>query len=191
MARVRLVEKDQAAPEVKEFFQRVESSGARVLNLYRAIAHSPQVFGNVVRLGSSLLTRTALESKFRELAILRVAKLAGSEYEWTQHVPIALEVGVTKEQVEVISNWEGSAVFGDVERAVLQYTDEVAQNVKVRDETFNSLKKYFNEQKIVELTLSIGYWGLIARVLVPLQVEIEAQPVGKVSDLLGRRTERK
>lgn len=187
MARVRLVEKDQAPPEVRETFQKFESVGARVLNLYKAVAHSPYVLRDLMRLGNSLLSRTELEPKLRELAILRVAKLCGSEYEWTQHVPIALEMGVTQEQVEAISNWKESGVFSDIERAVLEYTDEVAQNVSVKDETFAALQKYLNEQRIVELTLSIGYWGMVARVLVPLQIEIDAQPIGSARDLLGKR----
>jgi len=187
MARVRLVEKDQAPPEVREIFQKVESAGARVLNLYKAVANSPYALRNFMRLGNSLLARTELEPKLRELAILRVAKLCQSEYEWTQHVPIAVEVGVGREQVEAISNWKASAAFSDIERAVLEYTDEVAQDVRGKDETFTTLQKYLSEQSIVELTLSIGYWGMVARVLVPLQVEIEAQSVGSARDLLGKR----
>lgn len=187
MARVRLVEKDQAHPEVRETLQKVESNGARVLNLHRAVANSPWVLRNFIRLGNSLLTRTGLEPRLRELAILRVATLSGSEYEWTQHVPLALEAGVSGEQVGAISNWKESAVFSDLERAVLDYTDEVAQSVRVNDETFTILQKYLGEESIVELTLSIGYWGMVARVLVPLQVEMEEQSAGSTSDLLGRR----
>jgi alkylhydroperoxidase family enzyme len=182
-----LVEKDQAPLEVKERFEKIESAGARVLNLYKAVAHSPDVLRNLMRLGNSLLARAELEPKLRELAILRVAKLCGSEYEWTQHVPIALEMGVTQEQVEAISNWKASVAFSDIERAVLEYTDEVAENVRVKDETFTTLQKYLSEQSLVELTLSIGYWGMVARVLVPLQVEIEAQSIGSTKDLLGKR----
>ena len=187
MARVRLVEKGQAPPEVRETFQKVESNGARVLNLHKAVANSPYVLRNFIRLGNSLLARTELEPRLRELAILRVATLSESEYEWTQHVPLALEVGVSGEQVGAISNWKESAVFSDLERAVLEYTDEAAQSVRVKDKTFTTLQEYLSEQSIVELTLSIGYWGMVARVLVPLQIELEAQSVGSTRDLLGKR----
>jgi len=191
MSRVRLVAKEQAPPEVKDTFQKMESRGARVLNLHKAVASSPYVLRDFIRLGNSLLAQTELEPKLRELAILRVAKLSGSEYEWTQHVPIALEMGVTKEQVAAVSNWKAPAIFSDLERAVLEYTDEVAKSVEVKDKTFAALQKHLSEQSIVELTLSIGYWGMVARVLVPLQIEVEAQPVGTAKDLLGSRVEHK
>jgi len=39
---------------------------------------------------------------------------------------------------------------------------------------------------VVELTMSIGYWGMIARVLVPLEIELEEQSVGSARDLRGK-----
>ena len=188
MSRIQTVQKDQAPPEVKEIYNKIEDNGARVLNLYRILAHTPNVLRNFLRLGNSLLARTELSPKLRELAILRIARLAGSEYEWTQHYPIALEVGVSHEQTEAISHWSDSTKFSDKERAVLQYTDEVAQDVEVKDETFRALQQHLSIQSIVELTLSIGYWGMVARLLVPLQVDIDIQAVSSAQDLTGRKS---
>ena len=187
MARVRLIEKEQASPEVKEIFQKIEDNGARILNLYKVAAHSPKVFLNLIRLGNSVIGRMELSPKLREIVILRVATLTGSEYEWTQHVPVALQVGVSQRQLDTISDWENSPEFNDEERAVLQYTDEVAQKVKVTDQTFDRLKNLFNEQAIVELTITIGYYGMLARLLVPLQVEVDEISAGSASELIGRR----
>ena len=186
MARVRLIEKEQASPEVREIFQKIEDNGARILNLYKVAAHSPKVFLNLIRLGNSVIGRMELSPKLREIVILRVATLTGSEYEWAQHVPVALQVGVSQKQLDAISDWKNSPEFNDEERAVLQYTDEVAQKVKVTDQTFDRLKNLFNEQAIVELTITIGYYGMLARLLVPLQVEVDEISAGSVSELIGR-----
>ncbi|MCL0056394.1 carboxymuconolactone decarboxylase family protein [Dehalococcoidia bacterium] len=98
MARVKLVEKDQAPPEVEDLFQRMEDNGAKIINLYRAIALSPPMISSFLKLGNSLLNKAELSPKLGD--ILRIAKLCGSEYEWTQHVPIAREVGVSRQQVD-------------------------------------------------------------------------------------------
>jgi 4-carboxymuconolactone decarboxylase len=187
MARVKLLQKEEVQPKAREIYDKIEKNGARVLNLYRALAHNPNVLRNFTRLGNSLLAGAELSPKLRELVILRIAKLSGSEYEWAQHYPIALEVGVTHEQTEAISHWSDSAKFNDEERAVLQYADEVAQNVAVKDETFKTLQQHLNEQRIVELTASIGYWGMVARFLVSLQIDIDAQSAGSAQDLIGRK----
>ena len=191
MARVRLIEKEQAPPEVREIFQKIEDNGARILNLYKVAAHSPKVFLNLIRLGNSVIGRMELPPRLREIVILRVAKLTGSEYEWAQHTPVALEVGVSQNQLDSIPDWKSSSEFNNEERAVLQYTDEVAQNVTVTDQTFNRLKDFFNEQTIVELTITIGYYGMLARLLVPLQVEVDESSAGSASELIGRRDKSK
>jgi alkylhydroperoxidase family enzyme len=69
----------------------------------------------------------------------------------------------------------------------LQYVDEVAQNVKVADATFEALKRHLNQQNIVEMTLAIGWWGMLARLLVPLEVEVDERSAGSAADLIGRR----
>jgi len=191
MARVRLIEKEQAPPEVREIFQKIEDNEAKILNLYKVVANSPGLLLNFIRLGNSVIGWMELPSRLREIVILRVARLTGSEYEWAQHAPVALQVGVSQKQLDSISDWKNSAEFNNKERAVLQYTDEVAQKVKVTDQTFNALKNFLNEQTIVELTMTIGYYEMVARLLVPLQVELDESSVGSASELIGRRTKSK
>ncbi|NQT71322.1 MAG: carboxymuconolactone decarboxylase family protein [Chloroflexi bacterium] len=186
MARVRLLTNDEAPPKTRELFEKIENNGATVLNLYRAVGHSPSTISSFIKLGNVLLNHAELPSQIRELAILRIANLAGSEYEWNQHVPIATEVGINSQQIDEIHQWKSSGSFSDEERAVLQYTDEVTIGVAVEDDTFAALQQYLSERSIVELTISIAYWGMIARVLVPLNIELEERSVGSVTDLLGK-----
>jgi 4-carboxymuconolactone decarboxylase len=191
VARVKLVQKEQAPSEIKELFQQIEDNGARVMNFYKVVANSPHVARNVIRLGNSLIGRTTLSPKLRELTVMRIARLCDCEYEWVQHIPVALQSGVSQAQLDAIGSWEKANDFSDEERAILQYVDEVAQNVKVTDATFETLKKYLNEQHIVEITLAIGWWGMLARLFVPLEVEVDEQSAGSAADLIGRRAMQK
>lgn len=186
MARVRLLQNSEAPPKTKELFEKIEDNGATVLNLYRAIGHSPSSISSFIKLGNVLLNRAELPARLRELAILRIANLSKSEYEFRQHVPIATEVGINSQQIDEIDQWENSEAFSDEEQTILQYTDEVTNNVAVKDDTFVALQKYLSERSIVELTISIAYWGMIARVLVPLDIELEERSVGSATDLLGK-----
>lgn len=188
MARIQLIQHNQAQPDAREIYDRIEKNGARIINLYKSLAHNPRVLRNHLQLGNTLLSKTKLSPKLREMVILRIAKLTGSEYEWAQHYPVALETGVSEAQTSEISSWQDSTLFNDEERAVLRYTDEVSQQVKVADDTFTILKQYLDEQCILELTVAIGYWGMVARILVPLQVDMDAQSVGSASELTGKKT---
>jgi 4-carboxymuconolactone decarboxylase len=173
MARVKLVEKDQADAIIKEMFQKLEDRKVPVLNLFKAVGNCPKIGRNFVRLGNSILNPEFIDPKLRELAILRVGNLLRSEYEFTKHVVIGKEAGVTNDQINELSTWTSSKKFTDIERAVLQYTDEVTLNVKVSDGTFADLKRFFDDPAIVKLTATIGYYGMVSRILVALQIELE------------------
>jgi AhpD family alkylhydroperoxidase len=127
-----------------------------------------------MRLGNSLLFHGVLPPRLRELAILRVAELTGAHYEWAHHVPIAQQAGVREEQIAGLKSWATSAHFDARERAVLAYTDSVASTVSVSDEVFGEARAHLSEAEVVELTLAIGYWGMVARVLVALRVDVES-----------------
>jgi alkylhydroperoxidase family enzyme len=76
-------------------------------------------------------------------------------------------------RVALIENWCNDKCFSELERLVLQLTDEVAVNVKGKRETVEALKKYLSPAEIVELILTIGNWGMVARLLETLEVDLE------------------
>lgn len=174
MARVPYVEKEQADPRVAEWFGKLESKGQQVLNLYKAVAHAPALFNDFFRLGNRILFQGELPPRLRELAILRVGDLAQAPYEFTKHAEIGLKCGVPQAQIDALPEWESTKVFDETERAVLRYTDEVTRGYRASDATYAALKPALNDAQIVELTVTIGFYGMICRVLEALQVDIEA-----------------
>ena len=58
---------------------------------------------------------------------------------------------------------------------MLRYTDEVTRGIGAKDETFARLKDFLSEHSIVELTAVIGYYNMVSRILVALQVELESE----------------
>ena len=173
MARVRLLEKDQVDPAIRDTYQTVEDQGRQVINVQKVVSHCPYIGRNFQRLATSILRGEELPVKLRELAILRVGNILQAEYEFVSHTRIALRVGVSQKQIDEISDWATSPEFGDQERAVLQYTDEVERGAGVKDETFVKLQGFLSEHAIVELTITIGYYGMVSRLINALQIELE------------------
>lgn len=173
MTRVSLVEKEKAHPMVKELYEKNIQNSGRVLNLYKVLGHLPYIGLNFQRLGNSILKGEGLPPKLRELAILRVGYISGCRYEFTQHTPIAQRAGLRKKQIDELGQWQMSGEFSDEEKAVLAYTDEVAVRIQVRDETFNQLRHFLTESVVVELTATIGYYGMACRILEALKVDME------------------
>jgi alkylhydroperoxidase family enzyme len=173
MARVKILDKDQASPELRERFQKIEDSGRPVLNLFKIMAHSPRVGHRFLQLGTAILLKGVVPPNLRELAILRVGQINQAKYEWTQHVPIALRVGVQQAQIDALQDWESSSEFNETEKAILRYTDEETLSIRVTDETFGAVRAILSEEGVVELTTAIGYYGMVCRILEALQVELE------------------
>ena len=173
MARVPILEKSQINGDLRTIFDKMETRGNRVLNIFKVMAHCPDVGRDLLKLGNSLLLKGKLDSKLRELAILRVGHLAKAHYEWTQHVAVAKRVGVPEVQISALPEWRDSEQFNALEQTILQYTDEVAENIRVSEETFQKLKALLTDEQIVELTTVIGYYGMVSRILEALQVELE------------------
>jgi 4-carboxymuconolactone decarboxylase len=169
MALLPYVDETKAPEKTREILNR----GKVKMNVARMIANSDAAFYPFSMLGNSLLTRSKLDAKLREIAILRTAKVSKSVYEWTQHVPIAKHVGVTDAQIAGMDNPDGASCFNDLEKLVIKFTDEVARNVKGSPATVAQLKKHMGATEIVELTMSIGFWGMVARVLETTEVDLE------------------
>jgi 4-carboxymuconolactone decarboxylase len=180
MALLPYLEDKDASPDVLKILK----SGRVTLNVQRMTANAQSIFVQRSRLSNALFTQIKIDPKLREIAILRTAKDCHSVYEWTQHVPAAKHVGVTDEQIAAIENWQGAKCFGEVERLVLQFTDEVNANVKASRPTLEALKLHLGPGEIIELLIIIGHWRQTASILETTEIELE-EFAGKVDILAG------
>lgn len=93
--------------------------------------------------------------------------------------PEILKIVMTLSTEDVQASTKPSQL-SQLEYNVLKYTDEVTNNVKVTTGTFESLKSSLGEREIVELTVTIGTYNAVNRVLVPLEVGLEDERNGKM-----------
>ncbi len=71
---------------------------------------------------------------------------------------------VSNEEIREIPNWEHSRILGERDKAAIEYAEEISKTpVRVSDELFGKLKKFFSDDQIVELTASIAYENYRAR----------------------------
>jgi len=179
MAKIPYPKIEDTPPKVKDFFAKIKANSGRIMNVNLMMAHSPGSVRELIRLGNRLLNKARLEPKYRELAIIRVSHLCGSKYEWAQHIPIALQSGVTREQLEAIENWSDSDLFTAEEKIILAFTEEVVRDSAPSEQTFKEASAFLDHTSLVELTISIGYWSLIAKLLHTFQVDIEEEFLAK------------
>jgi alkylhydroperoxidase family enzyme len=175
MARLPYIDPETACEGVRGIFEKLPVK----LNIFRMMAHAETDFRPLIQLGTAILSQQSLSPKLRELTILRVGRLSPAEYEWVQHVPIALATGVTQAQIDALAKDDVTGpAFDDVERAVLAFVTDVVRNVKASDATFAAVGKFLSDREIVELVVTTGYYMLIARLLETTGVDLD-EPMGK------------
>ena len=183
MARLPLIDPDTTSGDVRAAFDRMPVK----LNVFRMLAHAEANFIPAMRFANSILHKQKLGHVHRELLILQVAQRERAAYEWRQHVPIALGLGVTQRQIDCIEHdrYEDDA-FGDAERALLAFGTEVIENVRVSDASFAALRSHFGDQEIVEAILAIGCYMMIARLTEATETDLD--PAAGMTVFEGGRT---
>ena len=173
MARFPYLDREQLPELERDIFDQLQTQRGTVNNIFRVAAHSPLLLRRMLYFSDGLRNRTRLDPRFRELAILTVGRLTNCEYEYTHHQALAKRIGVRPEQVDRLASWETDPAFNDQERAVIRYATEVTQNVRVADSTFDALRTFLDSEQIVELTLNTGFYNMVVRFLLPMQVDLE------------------
>jgi alkylhydroperoxidase family enzyme len=171
VARLPLIDPETTTGDIRASFDRMPVK----LNIFRMMAHAEANMIPAMRLGNSILHRQKLSAINRELLILQVAQLEGGAYEWRQHVPIALGVGVTQRQIDCIERraYDDDA-FDPAERALLAFGREVTENVRVPAPVFTALRKHFSEQETVEAIVAIGFYMMMARLTEATETDLDA-----------------
>jgi len=108
------------------------------------------------------LFKGALPLRDRELAILRIAWLCRSPFEWHEHVAVGKAVAaLTSEDIERITQGPAAEWHDEHDRAVLRAVDELFEAATISDECWEALAKVYSDKQLIELPILIGqYQGL-------------------------------
>lgn len=72
--------------------------------------------------------------------------------------------GINKDKITAIWEYESHSLFGDVERAALDLARYASMTPNgVTDDQFKTLRRYFDDEKIVELVSVIALFGFLNR----------------------------
>ena len=175
MARLPYLTREELPEADRDIWDKfAEARGSEPGHVHRIVANAPNLLRRFLGLADELRNGTDLDPKLRELALMTVGRIAKADYEFLHHWNISLRVGVKREQLEQLADFEHAPVFNDQERAVMRYTAEVTTNVNVSETTFNALRGFLDNRRLLELTMNVAFYNAVVRILVPLGVELEA-----------------
>lgn len=165
MSRVRdALDQDQVADRIRD------RRGGSLTPLDRVLLHSPPVAGGWNSLLGAIRQGTTLPADIRELVICQVALLNDADYEWAAHAPLAVEGGVTPDQLASLRGGDTEGLTAR-QRVALKYATEMTLNVKVPGELSALVRQHFDERGVVELTATVGAYNLVSRFLVAMDIQ--------------------
>jgi 4-carboxymuconolactone decarboxylase len=120
-----------------------------------------------------LLEKPALTPRLRELMVLRVAWRTRSPYEWVQHARIAVDVGVTPDEIHAVTRGAGEAAWSPLEADLLAATDQLMDDARIEDATWARLAQQLDERQLVELVFVVGTYTCLAMAFNSFGLELD------------------
>ncbi len=157
-----------------------DSQGKGPPNILYTIAHHPTLLPSFLRFTATLAMRGVLPRRDSELLALRTSLNCGSPFEWGHHVEYALAEGLSREDLEQITQGPEHLAWTPRDRLLLRACDELHAQQKLSDETFDGLRAELDDAQIVELTFVVGNYTMLSMVAnatgVPLEDRLPAMP---------------
>ena len=115
--------------------------------------------------------RSPLTPVLRSLVCVRVSQLNDCAFCVDANGMKLAERCDSEEKIKALANWQHSDLFSEQEQAVLYYTEAMTiTGQRVTDEMLSTLKHWFDEDAIVELTALIAFQNLSAKFNTALDV---------------------
>ena len=168
MARLPYLDKSDVLPEHQDLL-------ARNINLYRLLAHSPRAARSLNTLARFIRDGSRLDPRLRQLAILQVGYVTRSAYEYSHHIRISREFGVSDDDIRAIAEeTAGRATALDpLDRAVLRAAREITLDIALSDDAFEELRRGLDPERLTDLIITIGHYNSLVRVLAAMRIDVE------------------
>ena len=172
MSRVpQIASREDVQADKRDVFDEIAKSRGKVAGPFSVLINSPEIARRAADLGAYIRFESSLTSQEIELATLTASRAFNSSFEWGAHVKLGRAAGLREEAIQAIGNNGPLDELSDSESLIIRYGRELFREHKVSDETFSAAKSKFGDQGIVELTVTMGYYGMLAVAMNAFEVE--------------------
>ena len=149
-------------------------------NITRTLANHPDLAEAWLTFARYVLGNSTLPPRERELLILRIGYLRGSEYEWGQHTRIGREAGLAEDEILRVIEGPEAVEWTPFDRALLRAVDELHRDSEIGDATWDHLATRYDTKQLMDVVFTVGQYNLVSIALrtfrVPLDEGVEGFP---------------
>jgi AhpD family alkylhydroperoxidase len=145
-------------------------------NLFTTLGRHGGLFWGWLMFAGRLMPGGKLPRRETELVILRVAHLRGCAYEFDHHVRLGRRAGVGVDDVARVIEGPAAEGWGERERAILTAVDELHERRDIGDEQWAELSRHLSPKLMIELTMLVGHYEMLATTIQTLRIETDRHP---------------
>ena len=140
---------------------------------FRVVANNPGVARVAFTQLMQLLENNRLDTRLRELMIMRIGWVTGSAYEWTNHWRVATTADIPPEDVLAVRDWRNSDRLTAADRAIRTATDECLEGKSISDAVWTELAKHITDPaQQVEFVVAMGNWLMFSMLFRNLRIPL-------------------
>jgi AhpD family alkylhydroperoxidase len=139
-----------------------DPSRPKGLNALGVLARHPELTRAFHSFNGHVLFATTLSPRQRELLVLRVAAVRDCDYEWSQHVLMGLDAGLSVEEVRRVRQGSGADGWDVVEAALLAAAEELLVAARIGDATWSVLAEELDERQLMDVVFTVGAYDIVA-----------------------------
>lgn len=143
------------------------------MHLFTVLGRHRLLFLSFLPYSGMLLNWGKLTKQDKELVILRVGHLRGSEYELQQHRRLARSRGLDNALQQRIFAGPDADGLTERQRTLIRAVDEFVTRRDMSDETFAAVQAHLTEAQIIEFCALAGHYDAIAGILATLRVPMD------------------
>jgi alkylhydroperoxidase family enzyme len=171
--RIPALTSDQWNEKAQQIMQPLVDS-KRDYNIFRTLMNHPDLTGRWMVFANHILMKSTLPERERELLILRIGHLCRADYEWNKHAEIGRFLGMTDADIESSRTGPDTPGLSELDRLLLQATDELHGDAFVTDDTWQALSKHFSTEQMMDLVFTVGQYNLVSMALNSFGVQFDA-----------------
>ena len=164
MPRISRLKRDEVSGASVAIYDRVLRERGNVPNMFRTMAHRPEIFETIIAHMEAVLNTGTLPKKLKELVIVRTSQVNRTPYCLASHTAICKRLGWSDIQLEALGDADRSGEFSEAEKVAIDLAEAMTLDAhNYSDAEFARLRSFYSEGEVVELMAAIGLFNYFNR----------------------------
>ncbi len=129
------------------------------------LLRSPELMDRLQRVGEYLRYHSVLPRKVSEFVVLVTAREWTQQFEWSVHVPAAMQAGLEPAIVEALAEGRRPCSMAEEEEIAYEVCDELFRTHGISERTYQRAVASFGEQGLIDLLGVVGYFTTVSMVM--------------------------